>query len=111
MNWTIKLTVPEHTTYDGIKIEREEREFEIPFRCSQPVWYVHHKNWIKKNSKWVITKSKVIGVWATNCVGVLLENNEHIEYDRFDRLFTDREAAVEFCLKKNEYRKVKIYGE
>jgi hypothetical protein len=111
MNWVIKIVVPEYTTYDGISVERHEETFEIPFECCQTVWYVHRKNWCKRNSEWVITKSKITGVWATNCIGVTLDNNDHIAEDNFDRLFTDRKAAIDECLKRNECRKVKIYGE
>ena len=111
MNWTVKIVCPEHTTYDGILVERQETEFNIPFAYFETVYYVHRKKWWKKSSPWAITKSRISGVWATNMVGVILDTNEHVEEDRFDRLFTDREAAIEFCLKKNEYRKVKIYGE
>ena len=109
--WHVTMTVPEYTTYDGILVERHEETYKIPFEYMQTVWYVHRKDWTNKKSKWVITKSKITGMWATKCIGVTLANNEHVTDDLFDRLFTDRDAAIEFCLKKNEHRKVKIYGE
>ena len=111
MNWTIKLVCPEHHTWDGVHVPREEKEVEIPFKSMETFYYVHRKAWWKKNSPWVITKTEVRGIWATNTVGVILRDNTYLCEDEFDLLFTDKEAAIEFCIKKNEHRKVKIYGE
>ena len=111
MNWTIKIVCPEHRTWDGVPVPHEEKEVEIPFKCYETVYYVHRKKWWKKSSPWVITKTEVRGVWATNTVGVTLKDNTHISEDEFCWLFTSREEAIELCLKKNEHRKVKIYGE
>jgi hypothetical protein len=111
MKWIIKRVMPELTTWDGVHYEYEESEIEIPFDCCETVYYVHRKKWWKKNSLWVVTKSKVIGVWATNVVGVTLKDNTHLCENEFDLLFKDKADAIEFCLKKNEHRKVKIYGE
>ena len=38
MNWTIKIVYPEHTTYDGLSVPREEKEFEIPFKKYETVY-------------------------------------------------------------------------
>lgn len=111
MNWAIKIVCPEHRAYDGIPVERQEKEFTIPFALFETVYYVHRKKWWKKNSPWVITKSEVRGVWATNTVGVTLKDNTHLCEDEFGWLFTDKEEAIEYCIKKNTHRKVKIYGE
>ena len=111
MNWTIKMVSPEHKTFDGVPIERQEKVFEIPFNYFDTVYYVHRKNWCKRNSPYVITKSEVRGVWATNTVGITLKDNTHISEDEFDRIFLNKTEAIEFCLKKNEHRKVKIYNE
>lgn len=111
MNYTIKMVIPEHRAYDGIRVERQEREYEIPFASGTSVWYAHRKKWWKRNSPYVLTKCSITGMWATNTVGVILDGNNHISEDEFDRLFTDREAAIEYCLKKNSHMKVKIYGE
>lgn len=111
MEWTIKIVVPEHKTYDGITVERQEKEVTIPFSCWDTVYYVHRKKWWKRNSEWVITKSEVRGIWATNTVGVTLKDNTHLSEDEFGWLFKDREEAIECCLKKNAHRKVKIYEE
>ena len=111
MNWTVKIVCPEHHTWDGVLIPREEKEVEIPFKCWETVYYVHRRKWWKKNSPWVITKSEVRSVWATNIVGVTIGDNIHISADEFDLLFTNKEAAIELCIKKNEHRKVKIYGD
>jgi hypothetical protein len=111
VNWVVKLIIPEHTTYDGMPVSRQEKEYEIPFKSREDVWRVHRKKWWKRKSPWVITKNVVTGMWATNTVGIILDDNSHISEDEFDRIFTDRTEAIEYCLKKNEYRKVKIYGE
>ena len=111
MNWIIKMVVPEHCAYDGVSVEREEREVEIPFKRGADVWYVHRKKWWKRNSPYVITKCTVTGSWVTNMAGIILDGDNHVGEDEFDCIFTDRDAAIELCLKKNEQRKVKIYGE
>ena len=111
MQWTVKMVIPEHTTYDGIPVERQEKDYTIPFELQEDVWYVHRKNELKRKSPFVITKSRITGMWATNMVGVILGKNKYIGDFEFDRIFTDRENAIEYCLKKNEQRKVKIYGE
>lgn len=111
MKWFIKRVVPEHTTWDGVHVEYQEAETEIPFDCGDDVYYVHRKKWWKRNPPYVVTKCRVTGVWATNMVGVILDGNNHVGDNEFDRLFTDKEPAIELCLKLNRYRKVKIYGE
>lgn len=111
MIYTIKMVVPEHRAYDGVLIEQQEKEVEIPFASGGTVYYAHRKKWWKNNSPWVITKSCITGIWATNTVGVILDGSNHLCEAEFDRLFTNKEEAIEFCLKKNEYRKVKIYGD
>ena len=83
----------------------------IPFELFQSVYYVHKKKWWKKNSKWVVTKTQIVSAWATNTYGVTLCDATHICEDEFKYLFTSRDDAIEFCLKKNSYAKVKIYGE
>jgi hypothetical protein len=111
MKWIIKRVIPEHRAYDGFLVEHQEAESEIPFDMGADVYYVHRKNWTRRNSPYVITKSTVTGAWVTNTVGVILNGDNHVAEEEFDRLFVDREEAIEYCLKKNEHRKVKIYGE
>lgn len=111
MKWIIKKVIPEHRAYDGFLVEHQETELEIPFELQEDVWYVHRKKWWRKKSPYVITKSRITGMWATNMVGVILLDNTHVGEDEFDRIFKDRDVAIEFCLKKNEHLKVKIYGE
>ena len=111
MKWIIKRIVPEHTTWDGVHMEHQESEIEIPFDSGSVVYYVYRKKWWKKNPPYVLKKCCITGVWATNMVGVILDGNNYVGDDEFDRLFTAREEAIEYCLKKNEHRKVKIYGE
>lgn len=111
MKWTIKLTIPEHRAYDGVLVEHYEEEHCIPFSCGDTVYYAHRKKWWKAGSPFVITKSCVTGVWATNTVGVILNGNTHVEKDEFKCIFTDIDAAIDFCLDQNARRKVKIYGD
>lgn len=111
MKWIIKQIIPEHREWDGFLVEHQEAESEIPFEQGAVVYYVHRKNWTKRSSPYVITKSRVTGAWVTNMVGVILDGDNHVGEDEFDCIFTDREKAIEYCLKKNEHRKVKIYGE
>ena len=87
MEWTLKMIIPEHTTYDGIPVERQERDYTIPFELQEDVWYVHRKNVLKRKSPFVITKSRITGMWATNMVGVILDNNKYIGDFNFDHIF------------------------
>lgn len=100
MTWTIT-----------IRCEQCSETYTIPFECFQSVYYVHKKKWWKKNSKWVITKTRIVSAWATNTYGVTLNDNTHICENEFKYLFINRDDAIEFCLKKNTHTKVKIYGE
>ena len=111
MQWTVKMVIPEHRTYDGIPVERQEKEYTIPFELREYVWYVHRKKRWKRQSPYVITKCTITGMWATNMVGVILDGHNYVGETEFDRLFTNRDEAIEYCLKKNEQRKIKIYGE
>ncbi len=111
MNWLIKIESPEHSAYDGMLVEHQEKEVTIPFSCYETVYYVHRKKWWKRNSPYVITKSEIRGMWATDIVGVILKDDTHLCEDEFCWLFKNKEEAIEVCLKKNEHRKVKIYGE
>lgn len=111
MKWIIKRVVPEHREYDGFLVEYQEAESEIPFDRGSTVYYVHRKKQWKNNSPYVITKYTVTGAWVTNVVGVILDGDTHVSEDAFGNLFTNKNDAIEFCLKKNIHRKVKIYGE
>ena len=92
-----------------------DHEYTVPFECHQVVYYAHKKKWWKKNSQWVISKCEVVGIWATNVCGVTLNDKMHIDpirlcEDEFKYLFTDREEAIDYCIKKNAHAKVKVYG-
>lgn len=101
MEWTITMH-----TLGG------DHEYTVPFECRQVVYYAHKKKWWRKNSKWVVTVCVVTGVWAggLGIYGVTMDNGENVAMCHFDQLFTDREAAIEYCIKKNAHAKVKIYG-
>jgi len=99
MGWTIIM----HELDGNLK-------YTVPFRCNQVVYYAHKKKWWKKNSKWVVTVCVVTGIWVTGVYGVTLDNGEQIPFCDFDQLFTDKEEAIEFCIKQNAHTKVKVYG-
>ena len=84
--------------------DSQYEEFEIPFESRELVWYCY-----KKGRKFVVRESRIIGIWATNCVGVTLDNDWHILSDYFDRLFKNENDAIDWCLKQNQRGKVKVY--
>lgn len=90
-----------------VKLTKDEEveTYDIPYEFWQTVWYVY-----KKRKRWVIRKSKVDGIWATNIVGVNLDNQWKVMTDSFYRLFDNEDDAVEFCIKQNSKEKVKIYN-
>lgn len=99
MKWTITMHGFE---YDVVH--------DIPFESQQVVYYAHKEKWWKKNSKWVVSVCVVTGVWGTNTYGVILDNDNHISECEFDKIFINKEDAIEFCIKKNEHTKVKVIG-
>lgn len=103
MEWTVTMHYPECTDYDGYVHEEKTTTVKIPFTARQTVYYAY-----KHRKKWMLRKSMIVSIWATNMVGVELDNGEKIGDSYFDRLFTDREAAIDFCLRQNEKAKVKI---
>lgn len=105
MKWII-------TTYAGVSDGEESIDtFECPFRYFQTVYYVYPQHRLFRKDRWVISRNRVTEVWATNIFGVCLDDGNHIHEGLFDRLFIDKEAAIEFCLKKNQQSKVKIYND
>ena len=112
MKWTVISNYEERTDYDGFVYKAKTETFECPFEYMQDVYYVYKKDRLFRKPKWVVLKTRIRSVWATNCFGVSLEyDNRCITENEFDRLFTDRESAIEFCLKKNNHSKVKIYND
>lgn len=83
--------------------EPYHEEFDIPYHRNKRVWYCY-----KKRRKYIVRESEIIGVWATNICGVILDNNWHISYYDFDRLFQDKDEAIDWCIKQNQRDKVKI---
>ena len=112
MKWTVTKHTKEYTDYGGVVHEAETKIFECPFEFLQTVYYAYPKERLLRKPTWVIVKTRISSVWATNIFGVCLEyDNNHIHEDWFYRLFTDKESAIEFCLKKNQQSKVKIYND
>ena len=58
--------------------------------------------------KYVVRESRIRGIWATNIVGITLDNNWKIPCDEFDRLFDDKNKAIDWCLKQNQRNTVKV---
>ena len=106
--YQIIMNYPAHTTYDGVPVEEKTVEKTIPFGLHETVYYAY-----KKRKKWVLLKTDIRSVWATNIVGVQLSNEWYINEDRFDRLFREDEVekAIDFCVKQSKRAKIKIYGE
>lgn len=92
--------------YDDIFGHHEaiHKEFNIPYKYREKVWYCY-----KKRKKYVVKESTIAGIWATNIIGVTLDNNWHIAEDSFYRLFKNKNEAIDWCLKQNQRGKVKIY--
>lgn len=84
--------------------ETKHKEFDIPYKFWEDVWYCY-----KKRKKYVVRESRINGIWATNMVGVTLDNHWHIAEDEFDRLFKDKNEAIDWCLKQNQRGTVKVY--
>lgn len=80
------------------------KEIDIPYDWHETVWYC-----CKERKRYVVKKRLIVGVWATNIVGVILSGNEHIDEDSYDRLFRDKNDAIDWCIKQNQRSKVKIY--
>lgn len=113
MKWTATVYEEEYVPYDekSVKLERKEHTFECPFECGQDAYYVYRERRLFSKDRWVVRKSRIIGIWATISFGVILDNDERISECLFDRLFTNKEEAVDFCIKKNQGLKIKIYNE
>ena len=82
----------------------EHKEFDIPYKYWEKVWYCY-----KKRKKYVVQECRITSVWATNIVGVTLNNSYYVDEDEFDRLFKDKNEAIDWCLKQNQRETVKVY--
>ena len=108
MKWTVTMHTKEYTDYDGVIHEASTQTFECPFEYRQEVYYVYPEERMFRKTRWVVRKTRISSVWATNIFGVRLDCGDYIHEDWFYRLFTNKEDAIEFCLKKNQHLKVKI---
>lgn len=84
--------------------EAWHKEFDIPYKLNETVWYCY-----KRGRKHVVRESFIAGIWATNIVGVTLDNGWHIVEDSFYRLFRDKNEALDWCIKENQRSKIKVY--
>ena len=85
--------------------ETWNKEFDIPYKFREKVWHCR-----KKGKKYAVFESYIKGVWATNIVGVILDDEYHVGKDEFYKLFTNKDEAIDWCLKQNQKGKVKIYN-
>ena len=82
---------------------KEHETINIPYGFDCAIWYCY-----KRFKKYVVRESIVRGIWATNIVGITLDNNWKIPCDEFDRLFDDKNKAIDWCLKQNQRNTVKV---
>lgn len=104
MIYKVIMSTKEYTDYDGIIREAAHKEIDVPYEAWETVWYCY-----KKRKKYVVRESRVTGIWATNMVGVTLDNNWHITEDEYYRLFKNKNDAIDWCLKQNQRGTVKVY--
>ena len=104
MTYKIIFDTKEYADYDGYVHKATHKEYDIPYERWEEVWYCY-----KKRKKYVVRESKISGIWATNIVGVTLDNDWHISEDEFYRLFKNKNEAVDWCLKQNQRGTVKVY--
>ena len=110
MFYKLTLYTEYHVGENGKEYEAKEWHYDCPFECGQTVYYAYPQFRLFRKRRWVVRKSEIRGIWATNTYGVILDNNHHIDQSEFDMLFEDIEDAIEFCLKKNRQYNVKIYN-
>lgn len=103
MRYKIIFDLQEYTDDSGHHPE-EHKEFNIPFQFYEKVWYCY-----RERKKYVVRKSRITGIWATNMVGVTLDNDDYVGESLFNRIFKNRTDAVDWCLKQNQKGTVKIY--
>lgn len=103
MNYKIIFDTKEYDDMSGHH-EATHEEFNIPFEYFEDVWYCY-----KKGRKYVVLESRIKGIWATNIIGVTLDNDWSIWEDSFDRLFKNKNEAIDWCAKQNQRAAVKVY--
>ena len=54
-------------------------------------------------------ESFITGIWATNIAGVTLDNGWHIVENSFNKIFRDKNEALDWCIKENQRSKIKVY--
>lgn len=111
MQWAIGMHTKAYTTHDGVAHEAKTQIFKCPFEFRQIVYYVYKQERAFRKPRWVVRKDRVGSVWATNIFGVRLDSGDCVTEEMFDRLFTNKTEAIEFCLKKNQQVNVKVYNE
>lgn len=76
----------------------------VKYTCFDIVYYVY-----KKKKKWVVRKSMIDAFSFTNILSYKLDNGVYVHDE--NRLFSDKDEAIKFCLEHNEKNSVKVYNE
>ena len=103
MTYRVIFDQKEYTDMFGYH-EAWQKEFDIPYERGDTVWYCY-----KKNKKYVVGESQVTGVWATSMVGIILDHDNHVGENEFDRIFKNKNEAVDWCIKQNQRSNIKVY--
>ena len=90
--------------YDDMFGHHEAWYKEFPYKLNETVWYCY-----KRGRKYVVRESFITGIWATNIAGVTLDNGWHIVENSFNRIFRDKNEAIDWCIKENQRSKIKVY--
>lgn len=80
-----------------------DKHVPVKYTCFDIVYYAY-----KKKKRWVLRKSRINSFCFTNMLSYQLDNG-WVVCDE-DRLFTDKDQAIEFCLEHNKKDEVKIYN-
>ena len=86
------------------KIIYGDQTIDVEYTFGDIIYYV-----FKKRKKWVIRKSRIDSFIFTNMLSYRLDNGWVLCYT--DRVFRDKNEAINFCLEQNKRETVKIYND
>ena len=86
------------------KIIYGDKTIDVEYTFGDIIYYV-----FKKRNKWVIRKSRIESFIFTNMLSYRLDNGWVLWYT--DRVFRDKNEAINFCLEQNKRETVKIYND
>ena len=80
----------------------------IPFEQGQTVYYCK-----RKRNRYAVYKSVVESMFAANNYGIRLRNDvfkhEYVLAYDFDKIFDNKQSAIDFCTERNQQLKTKVY--